>query len=177
LPVVPVGDKRALRDALRAIPDGEGHWTRVQARVYGPRLEAASPFPGAIDFIRRATAAGHELVIVSHKTPVAAADESGYDLHAAASQWLELRGIVGPGAISPARVYYESSRAAKIARIARLELDAFLDDLAEVFAEPEFPRHVQRWLFSPAAPLEAERGVDRVFRSWTELERHVLPGR
>src|SRR5271154_5157564 len=28
---LPAGDKRALRDALRAIEDGEEHWTRLQA--------------------------------------------------------------------------------------------------------------------------------------------------
>jgi hypothetical protein len=172
LPVLPPGDKRILRDALRDIPQGEEHWVRVQARVYGPRLDAAVPFPGAVDFIKRATRAGHELWIVSHKTPLAAADESGCDLRAAANRWLAARGIVGRDAIPAQRVFYESTRAEKLSRIATLGLHAFLDDLLEVFDEPDFPTGVARWLFSPEPSGNA--GVDRIFRSWAELERFVL---
>jgi hypothetical protein len=172
LPVLPAGDKRILRDALRELPEGEAHWIRVQARVYGPHLDAAVPFPGAVDFIKRATGAGHELWIVSHKTLLAAAGEDRYDLRAAANRWLQASGIVGPGAIPAARVVYEPSRAEKIARIAALGLDAFLDDLREVFEEADFPAGVQRWLFSPQ-PCPTT-GVDRVFASWAALERYVL---
>lgn len=174
LPVLPAGDKRILRDALRDVPQGEEHWVRVQARVYGPRLDAARPFPGAVDFIKHATQAGHELWIVSHKTQLAAADESGCDLRAAANRWLEACGIVGPDAIAAERVLYESSRAEKIERIAALDLHAFLDDLLEVFEERKFPGGVERWLFSPQ-PCRAP-AVERVFASWAAVEAYVIRG-
>jgi hypothetical protein len=167
------GDKRALRDALRAIENGEAHWTRLQARIYGPRLESATPFRGVVDFVRRASAAGYELAIVSHKSASAAADESGYDLHRAADRWLAQHGLVGPDAIRPADVFYEPTREAKIARLASLRLDAFIDDLAEVFAEKAFPAGVERWLFS-ASPIDVLPYVDKTFPSWGAIERHIF---
>jgi hypothetical protein len=170
---LPQGDKRMLRDALRAIDDGEGHWTRLQARIYGPRLGAATPFSGAVDFVHRAAASGIELIIVSHKTPLAAGDTSGHDLHAAARRWLEENRLVGPGAVPPAHVYFEPTRRAKVARIAALGVDAFIDDLVEVFEEPAFPRGVRRWLFSPSPP-DSMQNVDRAFASWQEIAGYVL---
>ena len=172
---IPEGDKRALRDALRAIPDGESHWIRMQARIYGPGLAGAVPFAGAPEFVRRARAAGIELVIVSHKTVFADADPAQYDLREAARRWLRAHGFIGCGAIEPAHVFFESTREEKIARIAGLGVSAFVDDLVEVFAEPEFPPGVERWLFSPG-PVERDEHVDRTFPSWEEIERHVLGG-
>jgi len=170
---VPAGDKRALRDALRAIEDGEEHWTRLQARIYGPRLEKATPFAGVVQFVRRAAASGCELLIVSHKTPLAARDDSGYDLHAAARRWLAKNSLVGDGAVPASDVYFEVTRKAKVARIAALGVDVFIDDLVEVFDEADFPRGVARWLFSPSLG-DASPSVDRAFESWKEIEQHVF---
>ena len=33
--------KRAVRDRVRQLPDGENEWQRIQAAVYGPRIEGA----------------------------------------------------------------------------------------------------------------------------------------
>lgn len=170
---VPAGDKRTLRDALRAIDDGEAHWTRLQARIYGPRLSGASPFAGVGEFVRRAAAEGCELLIVSHKTAVAATDDSGYDLHAAARGWLASNRLIGEDAVREDEVYFEGTRAAKVARIAALGVDAFIDDLIEVFEETEFPAGVGRWLFSPSA-IEPSPYVDRVFGSWAEIEAYAF---
>lgn len=170
---LPQGDKRMLRDALRAIEDGEGHWTRLQARIYGPRLGAATPFAGAVDFVRQAAASGFELIIVSHKTRLAAGDSGGSDLHAAARRWLLENRLVGEGAVPAAQVYFEPTRSAKVERIATLGVDAFIDDLVEVFEEPAFPRGVRRWLFSPSPP-DSMRNVDRLFTSWQEIAGHVF---
>src|SRR5689334_19654230 len=60
-------NKLLIRDYLRQI-DQEDRWTEMQGTVYGSRMLEAQAYPGALDFIRRATAAGHTLAIVSHKT-------------------------------------------------------------------------------------------------------------
>ena len=51
---------------------GDLAWSTLQARVYGPELDRAVPFPGAFDCIRSLLHRGHEVAIVSHKTRVAA---------------------------------------------------------------------------------------------------------
>ena len=173
LRALPAGDKRALRDALRAQAGGELRWTNLQARIYGPRLAMAMPFEGAQKFVAMANEARIELVIVSHKTRYAAADTANYDIQEAARNWLSRRGFVGTGAIPEANVFFEETREKKVARIATLKVDAFLDDLSEVFAEPAFPGSVERWLFSPTS--QADPGnVDRIFASWASVAEHVF---
>ena len=171
---VPEGGKRALRDALRELPDGEEHWVRLQARIYGPRVREAVAFPGVLSFVRRARSAGIDVAIVSHKTEIPAAGEQ-HDLRAGARAWLEASGIVAPDAVGAGEVYFESTREAKLRRIASLGLAAFVDDLHEVFTEPAFPAGVQRWLFAPGGAGEAP-GADRVFVSWRAIEEHVFRG-
>jgi len=60
-------NKVAVRDHLRQIGKEE-LWTEMQGYVYGARMDEALAYPGVIDFLSSATAAGHELAIVSHKT-------------------------------------------------------------------------------------------------------------
>jgi hypothetical protein len=164
------GGKTALRDGLRARPDGEATWTRVQAFAYGPLIERAEPFPGVEAFFARARARGISLTIVSQKTEFAAAAPGGPNLRAGARAWLAARGLVRG---DEPTVYFESTRAEKCARIAALGLTHFIDDLVEVFADPAFPTGCARWLFAPddvppAAPAE------RIFRTWAELADAAL---
>src|SRR5260370_515819 len=60
-------NKVAIRDHLRQIGKEE-LWTEMQGYVYGARMDEALAYPGVIDFLSRATAAGDEVAIVSHKT-------------------------------------------------------------------------------------------------------------
>ena len=169
LPADAGAGKTALRDALRGQPGGEARWAALQARVYGPEIERARPFPGVAEFLDAARAAGAAIAIVSHKSRFAAAAPDGPDLRACADRWLRANGLVsqeGPP------VFYEDTRADKCARIAALALDAFVDDLPEVFGEPCFPVSVRRVLFAPhgAAPGAA----DLVVTSWHELRAALL---
>jgi len=163
---VPVSDgKTALRDGVRALPDGEAIWQRVQALAYGPLIERAEPFAGVEAFFARARERGVMLAIVSHKSEFAAAAPAGPNLRACAQGWLDARGLVRNG--EPA-VFFEATRAAKCARIVELGLTHFIDDLVEVFEDPAFPRACVRWLFAPdGAPAHVP--AERVFRNWTDL--------
>jgi hypothetical protein len=161
--------KTALRDALRSGAGGDEEWQRVQARAYGPLIERAEPFPGVEDFFARARARGVPLTIVSHKSMFAGAAPDGPNLRECARAWLGKRGFIA-GAEA---LFFESTRVEKCARIERLRLTHFIDDLVEVFAEPAFPRACERWLFAPL-PDAPDGPADRIFRSWEELAAAAL---
>ena len=78
--------KLALRSYLRAA-GREPEWTALQGELYGPLMEGAEPFPGAVDFLASAASSGIECVVVSHRTrrPIAG---QPHDLHASARAWV-----------------------------------------------------------------------------------------
>jgi hypothetical protein len=160
------GDKDAVRSAIRALDGGERQWTALQAEVYGLRMGAAEMAPGACTVLKDLRRAGWRISIVSHKTQFAAA-EPGTDLRSAAWRWLETSGLLteSAGPIDRADVFFEETRAAKIARIRALGCRGFIDDLAEVFEEPDFPADIARYLLV----LDAARvptGPFEIVRSW-----------
>jgi alkylhydroperoxidase family enzyme len=144
------GGKAELRAHLRTQPEGETDWMRLQGRVYGALMGEAVLMPGLDAFLRRARAENAALFVVSHKTIEGHFDPDRVDLRAAARRWMETKGFFAEDGygIAPADVYFEDDREAKIARIAALDLDVFIDDLEEVFREPEFPRSVRPILFT-----------------------------
>ncbi|MAG68830.1 MAG: hypothetical protein CL471_00800 [Acidobacteria bacterium] len=140
--------KQALRDALRAGSDGENNWRSLQAEVYGARMAEARLLDGAADFFGHCRERGVTVSIISHKTRYAAADPGGVDLRAASLDWMTAQGFFreeGFG-LDPAQVFFEPSRADKLARIAALDCTHFIDDLEEVLLAPEFPKGVKRYL-------------------------------
>ena len=167
------GGKHELRTAIRALPDGERCWTRLQAEVYGERIMRARMMPGALDFVRRAVAASLPVVIVSHKTLRPAADPDGVDLREAARGWLEHNGFIAADALSADAVYFEATRADKIARIRALGCTLFVDDLIEVFEDPAFPREVERLLIAEDG---AAAGDYQVVGSWRQVAEVVFAG-
>ncbi|MDQ2105847.1 hypothetical protein [Azospirillum isscasi] len=162
------GNKAQVRATVRARPGGEAEWTRLQARVYGPGIRDAAPSPGLCGFLDRCRRAGARVGVVSHKTAFAAADPGGVNLREAAWAWLADHGLIGPDGIDPANVHFESTRAEKIRRIRAIGCTHFIDDLDEVFLEPDFPSHVRRYLFAPgSAPLPA--GPFTACPGWVEI--------
>jgi hypothetical protein len=147
-----LGPKRALRDAIRLLPEGELSWQRLQGHVYGAGIGAAVPFAGAIGFLRRCAQDRVATFIVSHKTRYGHHDPARVDLHEAARGWMTAQGFFRPedGALPPDHIFFEDDRAQKLARIAALGCTHFIDDLEEVFADPCFPAGVRRILFAAA---------------------------
>lgn len=145
------GSKRDVRDHIRSTGDGEVAWQRLQAHVYGPAILGARVADGAALFIQRARDRGAELTIVSHKTARANLNAHDVNLRDAALGWLRANGIAGPNAVPESNVYFEDTRAGKIARIVALRCTHFIDDLEEVFDDPAFPRDVERLLLTSAA--------------------------
>jgi hypothetical protein len=162
--------KRAVRDRIRQLPDGEVEWQKLQALVYGPLMPEARLIEGAEEFIRRCRDGGMAVVIVSHKTEYASFDETRTNLRIAALEWMGIHGFFEPDGLDLSRsaVYFESTRADKIARIKSLGCSHFIDDLEEVFLEPSFPPDVHKILYAPhAAPVSTRCAT--VMPSWRAL--------
>jgi hypothetical protein len=163
--------KLGLRDFLRG-SDREHEWTAFQGELYGPGMRYAQPFRGAIETMRQLVAAGHKLVIVSHRSRRPYAGEP-HDLHAAArfwvAEWLQSAGLF---AEDKGSVNFLETRQEKVARIAELGCQAFLDDLPDVLGAPGFPDDTTGILFDPSASSPATEGK-RCISAWPEL-RAVL---
>ena len=77
--------------------------------------------------------------------------------------------------VSPsANVYFESTRAEKLARIAALALTHFIDDLEEVLSDPDFPPDVERILFADGAQPASPSYIG--CSTWRDIERQVFGG-
>lgn len=165
---IPV-NKVAVRDYLRAA-DREAVWTEMQGLVYGARMEEALPYSGVIEFLQWAGRAGHELTIVSHKTRYSILGPR-YDLHSAAQAWIRshLCGNSKP-LVSLDQIFFELTKEEKLARIAHLGCDLFLDDLPEILLAERFPMKTRRVLFDPESRyVKNDLPVTLRVRSWHEL--------
>jgi hypothetical protein len=166
------GPKRAVRDAIRQLPDGEAAWQRLQGHVYGAGIGGATLFAGADAFLRRCARAGVALFIVSHKTRYGHHDPARVDLRAAARDWMAAQGFCAPdrAGIPPEHVFFEDDREHKLARIAALGCTHFIDDLEEVFADPCFPPGVCRILFAATGAA----CCDAVCADWQQIAAAVF---
>ncbi|HEY0832490.1 MAG TPA: hypothetical protein VGE72_01165 [Azospirillum sp.] len=166
------GGKSAVRAAVRSLPDGEAHWQGLQGWVYGAGMANAALIPGVGDFLNSARRLGHEVFIISHKTEYGHFDPLRVNLRDAALAWMEARGFFDPAGFGLARanVIFEATRDDKVARIAAVSPDWFIDDLEEVLTHPAFPPTVRRMLFG-----EAHGNAGLACRpDWPAIARKVL---
>lgn len=170
-----VGGKQEIRDRLRQMPEGELAWQRLQGYVYGQGIGNAAMFPGVESFLRRCRKVGHKVMIVSHKTEYGHHDPKRVNLREAARAWMAERAFFAPDGfgLSPGDIYFEATRADKLARIKTLECTDFIDDLEEVLGDPGFPSGVSRLLFCGAGNAPADAPY-RAFSDWAAIERYVF---
>jgi hypothetical protein len=168
------GAKDSLRQAIRGLPGGEEAWQRLQGAVYGNGISRAVMFEGADEFLRRARAEGHEILIVSHKTEYGHFDPAHVNLRDAALAWMQKRRFFcddGFG-VPIENVRFASTRSEKIKLIAHLALTHFIDDLPEVLDDPAFPGGVARILFTNGG--SALCGHPDAFAHWRDIADAVL---
>ena len=179
LPASFMGAKISVRRAVRALPDGERHWQALQGWVYGAGMSRATLIPGVAGVLRRLRQRGDELFVISHKSEYGHFDPLCINLREAALEWMEAQGFFAADGLALPRgnVFFEATRDAKVARIAVVSPDLFVDDLPEVLEHPDFPARVRRVLFDPALE-EGEQGavaaeVSRL-SDWHSIGREVL---
>jgi len=167
-------NKLAVRDYLRK-NDQEHRWTEMQGYVYGARMDEAEAYSGVIEFIRQASAAGHLLAIVSHKTAHPFLGPK-YDLHAAARLWIDHHLMSEGGRLIPElQVFFELTKQEKLVRIADFACDVFIDDLPEILLADEFPRTTERLLFDPEQHHTATvNPALKLFSSWAGITGYLL---
>lgn len=165
------GSKRAIRDAIRLLSDGEIAWQRLQGYVYGAGIGGAVLYAGAAEFLRACLLRHAEVFIISHKTQFGHFDSLKVDLRAAALDWMTAQGLFRQDlyGLTPERVFFESTRAEKLQRIRALACTVFIDDLEEVFTDPEFPAGVKQILFAPSG-----RPGSVVCPDWRHIGETVL---
>lgn len=168
------GSKRAIRDDIRKLPNGEQKWMQLQALIYGPRMGEAKLFDGVSHFMAVSVSRGVKVSIISHKTQFSAVDSDGTDLRQEAMGWMEQKGFFSSSGFGLNRknVHFTNSRVEKCRLIATLECHLFIDDLPELFSDPEFPSHVQALLFAPNLAQELE-GDFLECGSWSEIKKVI----
>lgn len=168
-------NKEAVKARLIATDPSEAQWMRLQGQVYGRFIGGAVPYPGVIEFLTAMRRAGARVSIVSHKTEYGHFDEARVHLWQAALGWLESHGFFTSShfAIERTDVHFATTRDAKIMQIQALGCRAFVDDLPEVLAHPDFPADVEKIWFAPA---QVDRDVTGFYphRDWGSIMDSVL---
>jgi hypothetical protein len=166
--------KAAVREAIRALPDGELAWQRLQGVVYGKGVRDAVLFDGAEMFLRCARERGCDIFIVSHKTEFGHYDPDRVNLRDAARAWMAMQGffhVQGFG-IPQENVLFASTRAEKIAAIRALGVGIFIDDLPEVLEDDDFPPAVTGILFTGGADSPSD--YPRAAAHWRDIATMVF---
>ncbi|NCW83306.1 MAG: hypothetical protein EBV75_01135 [Acidimicrobiia bacterium] len=165
-------NKRDLKAELIAGVEGETAWQKVQGLTYGRYIDQASLYPGVLEFIVRAKARDCEVFIISHKTEIGHFDDTKTSLRDAATAWMVSKKIIGDGSahVKSGHVFYASTRDEKIAKINELNLDVFIDDLAEVLTDSSFPDGTRKILFGLGSDHESiSDPTIRNSQSWREI--------
>lgn len=171
LPRTKIGLRNFLREAGR-----EPEWTAFQGALYGPGMQYAQPFDGAIETMQQLAKMGHELMIISHRSRRPYAGPP-YDLHSAAMGWIDARlrpsGLFIPNGSKysdNATVNFLETLQAKVSRVAELTCHVFMDDLPDVLNEPGFPDGTVGVLFAPDG--KTNHGLlHHCISAWSELPK------
>jgi hypothetical protein len=166
-------NKIAVRNFLRA-NNQEDVWTEMQGYVYGARIAEAEFFPDVLHVMQRLHDAGHTLMIISHKTQYPYLGEP-YNLHKAARSWIQAKlHVENQPLIAIENAFFELTQEKKLARIAEMGCDVYIDDLPEILLSAHFPSTTRRFLFDPEHHHQKEiiPGID-VVSSWAAFENHL----
>ena len=171
------GGKSRVRSELWSRPGGELAWQRLQGQAYGKYMHRATLFPGVGNFLIRTKVRGDKVFIVSHKTEFGHHDSEQIPLRREALHWMcnhRFFDQTGFG-LSEEDVFFESSRKAKIRKIAELDCDIFIDDLREVFAEPSFPDSTRKILFGKQkVETDDAYKFTLISTSWRDISEDLL---
>ena len=166
-------DKTSIRDHIRT-HHGDIAWQQLQGKVYGPRMKDAELIPGVKNFLILCRAHGEKIYVISHKTEFARYDETHTNLREAALQWMAQEFFLNTGewGISRDDIFFESTRAEKIARIRALGCAIFIDDLVEVLLDKNFDKKINKILLNRKG--ESPSPHLTVLTSWQEITIHVF---
>ncbi len=167
-----LADKSAIRHAVRLLHDGEKKWQRLQAEIYGVRVQSAQMMDGFKEFAKICRENRVTLYIVSHKTKYPSQNEYEVDLRHAALLWMNSESLFDRHEYRLERenIYFENTRAEKIDRVNELECEVFIDDLEEVLSDKGLSDSIEKILLSkssfPGLPY-------RQFDCWSKISHYI----
>ena len=135
----------SLRSLLNLNDPTGRKWQEAQSWIYTEGLSFAYPNSGAKELCSYLKSNNYELQIVSHKTTHTPDFCGKKPLQNLATKWIrdsELSGYF----LNEKVIHYEVTRVNKVKKIKALNLNYFVDDLAEVFLEPEYPKETISFL-------------------------------
>jgi hypothetical protein len=170
-------NKTAIRAAIRCTSGGELSWQKLQAEVYGERIDDAQIPSGVKAFFEVCRQQRIRVSIISHKSEFAAQDRDGVSLRWAAMSWMRARKFFEDGfGLAEDDVYFEPTAGKKLARIERVGCTHFIDDLKETFQHQAFPQAVHKLLYAPQGESSEIPGL-RVFGTWKEISDYLVSSR
>ena len=174
-PVFGPAGKRALRDAIRALPGGEAKWRGLQACTYGPLMGRARLAPGVRNFFAECRRRGMSVHVVSHRRRRYPLDKTVTDFRAAAMRWMRKNRFFDSQGLGlrPEAVHFAATRRGKIRIVRELDCRCFIDDLEETFQGLGFPESVGKILYSPKNGSRRLKGV-RIARGWDEVAKFIF---
>jgi len=167
--------KTELRDHLCRQADGERIWMKLQGLVYGKYMHAAGMMPGVANFLLSCKVRNHRVFIVSHKTEYGHFDPEKISLRQEALKWMEAKQFFDQDyfAINRNNVFFGDTQEEKVAIIAQLNCGWFIDDLSEVFEQPNFPLDTKKILFGSFSGEKVSHDTV-VLNSWRKICNTIL---
>ena len=168
------GGKTDLREHL-CKQGRETEWMKLQGLVYGKYMHRAKMMPGVAKFLLSCKARDYPICIVSHKTEYGHFDRENISLRAEALKWMagnRFFDVDGFG-IKQDHVFFADSREEKVAIIASLECEWFIDDLPAVFESGEFPAKTKKLLFGQPENIEPSSDA-LIANNWPGILEKVL---
>lgn len=167
--------KSDVKDLILRSSEGDLRWQKLQGQVYGRWMHKAKLFPGFLVFLWASIARGNNVYIISHKSIYGHFDEDRIPLRDMAHSWIK-NWLVDANLADYFRlnenIFFEETRKQKVQRVDSVGCDVFIDDLKEVFLEPEFPAETQKILFNKEVPQPHNfEGV--IFNSWAEITKYL----
>ena len=159
-------DKISVRNYLRGQGKDE-EFTLLQGEVYGLRILEAEPAEGMLKTLSELHERGISMVLVSHKTKTPYKGPQ-YDLHKAASSWLEKYGFRSKKGMnwSEKNIFFEQTKMDKIERIVDLECTHYVDDLSEILEL--LPEGIKRIHYNPKGYSKAKGAIE--IKNWKDLQ-------
>lgn len=143
--LLPCFNVRVLRELLGKNSVSDHEWQLAQCWLYTEGMQFAQVGLGSYDLCNYLIQQKYKLFIVSHKTSHTPDFCGSIPLHELANKWLK-KSLLANYFKESDQIYYEPTRKLKVKRIRDLNLKYFVDDLEEVFNEPDFPINTKRFL-------------------------------
>lgn len=165
-------NKQSIRDAIKALPEGNDRWTELQGLVYGRYIDEARPTQGVEDFFEACKKNSFKVSIISHKTvyPVMG---PRINLQIAAKKWLKSKGFLSRFGLTEKDFIFKETLEGKLNQIARKKCAYFIDDLKEALAHPYFPKDVGKMLYGHQADDGLPADI-MCFKDWHEITEYFF---